>query len=172
MAKYKIHRWDPVVYGNNQHPFPTIYIKPDKEFLDFVEQNKNAVIVKIDSTNTIYDGKAMVGIVSSTSDKPTCMPNYYNATGLYTISLYARWYEYPQLNSLGTATITGLKGKYKAPPVNVPPYKPPVPVEEPYKDDNSCNDNRMNGTQIATLLIGILIVFGVLLWISYSTKKS
>jgi len=172
MAKYTIHRWDPIVYGNNINPFPTIYIKPDKEFLDFVNENKGAVIVKIDGTNTIYDGKAMVGVVNSTASKPTCMPNYFNKTDYYTIGLYAHWYEYPQENSLGVATITGLKGKYKVPPVEVPPYIPPAPVSEPFTmTKKDCCGNNLSTTQIVVLVLGIISIMAVLIWIFMSTRK-
>ena len=175
MAKYKIHRWDPIVFGNNRHPFPTIYIKPDKTFIDFAEENQNTVIVKIEGTNTIYDEKAMVGIVSSTADEPNCRPNFFNQTGLYTIALYANWYEYPHYNSLGTAVITGLKGKWKAPPVHPPPFKPPVPAplqwenyEGPSNGDCSAN---LSGAQIGGIVTGLVVLFGVLLWISISRKN-
>jgi hypothetical protein len=174
MAKYKIHRWDPVVFGNNTHPFPTIYIKPDQTFIDFAAKNQNSVIVKIDGTNTIYDGKAMVGIVSPSADKPMCAPNFYNKTGLFTISLYARWYKYPDHKSLGTATITGLKGKYKAPPVHPAPIKPPVPppgMLEGYEGSKDTCSGNLSGAQVGGIAAGMVILFGVLLWISVSRKN-
>ena len=176
MAKYEIYRWDPIVYGNNVHPFPTIYIKPDKTFLDFAHENKNSVIVKIEGTNTIYDGKAMVGIVSSTAEKPNCRPNFFNKTGLYTISLYANWYKYPDYKSLGTAVITGLKGKYAAPPVHIPPFKPPVPAPMQWENyegpSNGTCDGNLNGAQIGGIATGMVVLFGVLLWISISSRKN
>jgi len=170
MAKYKIHRWDPVTFGNNVNPFPTIYIKPDKTFLDFAKENKYTVIVRIEDTGTIYDGEAMVGIVDSSNDMPNCRPNFFNETGLYTISLYARWYEYPLPDKLGTAVITGLKGKYKAPPVHLPPFKPPVPVWEYYDGEDNCAGNLSN-MQTGGILVVMLVLVGVLIWISVSGKK-
>lgn len=169
MAKYEIVRWDPVVFGNNANPFPVIYIKPDEAFLQFAVENKNTIIVKIDGTNTIYDGKAMVGVVNPSGDTPNCRPNFFEKTGLFTISLYARWYEYPTCGN-GTATITGLKGKYKAPPVNVPPYKPPVPISEFY-DAPAPSCKNLSGWQVGGVALVFVVLFVVLLWISL-TKKS
>lgn len=168
MAKYTIHRWDPIVYGNNIHPFPTIYIKPDKDFIDFVNKNNSNVIVKINGTDTIYDGKKMVGVVKASSSKPTCMPNYFNQTGFYTISLYAQWHGYPQNDKLGVATITGMKGKYKEPNI---PQSSPISSSTPFNNTATCCSNNMNTTQIISIMTGILVIFGVLLWIAISTTK-
>ena len=77
MSKYNIVRWDPVQLDNNTHALPMIYIKPDKAFLKFVEENNYTVIVRIEGTGTIYDGKAMVGIVNSSATMPNYRPNFY-----------------------------------------------------------------------------------------------
>ena len=174
MAKYKIVRWDPMVFGNNVNPFPVIYIKPDKEFVEFSVENKNTVIVRIDGTDTIYDGQAMIGVVNPSGDFPpsSCRPNFFEKTELFTIALYARWYEYPSCpEKFGTATITGLKGKYKAPPVHVPPFKPPVPIQEFYTSQTpSCKN--LSGWQVGGIITAFIVLFGVLLYISFVQKKS
>ena len=182
MANYKILRWDPVVFGDNVNLFPMIYIKPNQEFIDFAKQNGNSVFVKIDGTNTIYDGKAMVGIVSPSAELP-CTPNksgcaiqkdtsirphFFEKTGLYTITLYARWYEYPI--QLGTATITGLKGPYKAPPAVPPPYKPPVPIQEFYDNPSPCKS--MSLAQIGGVGLTFMVLFIVLFGVSIAKNRS
>lgn len=174
MAKYKIHRWDPIKLGNNVNAFPMIYIKPDKRFLDFAEENNFSLFVKIEGTDTAYDGKAFVGIVDSSANFPSPRPNFFKKTGFYVISLYALWDEYPPIaGKFGQAIITGLKGPYKVPPVKgplPPPYKPPVPVYEMYKGQDNCAGN-LSGAQIGGILIAVLVLFGALLWISIATKK-
>lgn len=168
MAKYEIKRWDPVVFGNNINPFPVIYIKPDEKFLEFASENKNTLIVKIDGTNTIYDGKAMIGVLNPSGNMPNCRPNFFDKTKLYTVALYASWYKYPDYNTLGTATFTGLKGEYKAPPVIIPEYTPPVPVQEFYdavKEPLSSMKN-FNNPQIIGITITFSVLIAVLVWLS------
>jgi len=136
MARYEIKRWDAMIFGNNPHPFPVIYIKPDEEFIKFAAENNGSVIAKIDGTDTIYDGKAMVGIVSQSSITPNCRPNYFRDTGYFVIFLYGNWHTYPDINQLGWVEITGLKGKYKTKVdiEDVPPFQAPAPVFEMYGD--------------------------------------
>lgn len=185
MATYKIVRWDPVVFGNNVNPFPMIYIKPDKTFVEFSVENNNTLIVKIDGTDTIYDGHAMVGVVKPSGDgnqqtscskekTVDCRPNFFEKTGLFTITLFARWYEYPSCpEKMGTATFTGLKGKYKVPPVHVPPFKPPVPVQEFYSTSSSqptCKN--LSGWQIGVVVAVFIVILGILGYASFVYKKS
>ena len=171
MAKYQIHRWDPLIVKNNNMPYPMIYIKPDKEFLDFAKENAYAILVKIEGTDTIYDGKHVIGTVGSLEcDRPHMM----NKTGLYTITLYAQWNGYPDVGKLGSAVVSGLKGPapYKA---NLPPprkFVAPKPIREMYIHQRTpqCKNN-LNNTQVGSIAIGLLVLFGVLVWISHTTKK-
>lgn len=170
MAKYEIKRWDPVVFGNNVNPFPVIYIKPDEKFLEFASENNNTLIVKIDGTNTIYDGKAMIGVLNPSGNMPNCRPNFFDKTKLYTVALYASWYTYPDYDKLGTATFTGLKGEYKAPPVIIPEYTPPVPIHEFYDTVNkiqSDNTKNFKNPQIIGIAITFLVLIAVLVWLSF-----
>lgn len=108
---YKIHRWDPMISGNNIIPNPMIYIKADDTLLKFVKDNNNAVLVKINGTNTIYDGKEIIGMFASSRDYPNCRPVFFNATKYYVISLLCNWYVYPKApDFLGFCEIYGLKG--------------------------------------------------------------
>ena len=102
-AKYDIDRWD-VILGTSQQRVPIIYIKPDLEFLSFVQHNDYTVKVLITNTGTIYDNKVVLGSVNKSSAVPNCRPNFYNDTGYYIVTLYTDWYGYPDDSSLGTAT--------------------------------------------------------------------
>ncbi len=108
---YKIYRWDPMISGNNTVPNPMIYIKADDTLLDFAKENNNAVLVKIKGTNTIYDGKEIIGMFASSRDYPNCRPVFFNATKYYVISLLCDWHIYPKApDFLGFCEIYGLKG--------------------------------------------------------------
>lgn len=156
MNKYKICRWDPISMGNNLAPVPMIYIKPDQALLEFAKKNNNALLIKISGTNTIYDGKEMVGVFTRSSQVPNCRPNFFEQTGTYVIVLEAGWYTYPSPASLGDAEIFGLKQSY---PSN-------VEVEE--KDTNLYSPSTENDklsldiSQIIGVLFAIFIIFVVL----------
>ena len=109
MSKYTIYRWDSFLYGKSTTPKPIIYIKPDKQLLEFAKANDNAVMIKVSGSNTIYDGKNIPGIFSKSANPPTCMENYFKATELYTIQLFSNWYGYPHPNTLGEIEIFGEK---------------------------------------------------------------
>lgn len=108
MTQYDIKRWDVVMFSNSITMVPMIYIKPDKAFIEFAHNNKFAVMVTINSTNTIYDGKKIPGVVDTSGRIPNNRPNYFNKTGYYVITLDANWYGYPSPRSLGTASFFGL----------------------------------------------------------------
>lgn len=178
MSKYKIKRWDPVLFGNDVNPLPMIYIKPDQSFLDFAKENKYNVIVRIEDTKTEYDGHAMVGVINKSSNVPNdnrCI--FYEKTGLYVIVLYGPWLEYPDPDNLGSAVIMGLKGKN---PLKLPKNEPcptvkPMEVcpttREPYKSDLSHDNCSLNTIQLWAIIISIIIVFGALLWLTMSTTN-
>ena len=167
MAEYKIQRWDSILLGNNIHPFPMIYFKPDEAFLKFAEENNSTLFVKIENTGSIYDGKVVVAILNSSASNPGCRPNFFKKTGLYTLSLYSAWYGYPP--RMGTAVISGLKGEYSLPPVQVPEFEAPKPImaTEYYKEESK----GLNNVQIAGLFICLFILLGVLVWISLVERE-
>jgi len=107
--KYKIHRWDSVLFGNSTDPTPIIYVKPDAELLQFAHDNKNALLIELNSTNSIYDKKRVTGLWYKSSEIPNgCRPNFFDKTGLYVIVLQAPWHGYP--DCLGDCSIFGLTG--------------------------------------------------------------
>lgn len=110
MSTYKIHRWDVVISGDSNAQRPMIYVEPDLAFLEFIRANDFAVVCNISGTGTIYDGKQIPGVVSQSSDVPSCRPNFYKKTGLYVVKLWAEWYHYPDIDKLGEVVFSGLKG--------------------------------------------------------------
>lgn len=103
---YKIHRWDAVLFGNSTDPTPIIYIKPNEELFKFSKNNKNTLLVELQTFDSIYNKKQVVGILSKSSDIPNCRPEFFKKTGLYVLVLQAPWHGYPDY--LGNVAIIGL----------------------------------------------------------------
>uniref|UniRef100_A0A6C0LWX6 Uncharacterized protein n=1 Tax=viral metagenome TaxID=1070528 RepID=A0A6C0LWX6_9ZZZZ len=99
MLKYKILRWDPVLFGNSNNQVALITIKPDEKFLTFVRANNFEVSCTIEVNGVI---RQIDGIVNRSSDVPNYRPNYFAKTGYYVITLNKLWQGYPK--SLGTVT--------------------------------------------------------------------
>ena len=108
-SPYSIKRWDPLIFGNDLAPYPSIYIEPDTEFLDFIRANQSSIICKISGTGTAYDGKLFRGLVYKSNATPSCASNFYAETGLYIISLMSFWYGYPPPTNLGQVHLFGVK---------------------------------------------------------------
>lgn len=170
MATYKITRWDPVVFGNNVHPFPMVHIQADDKFTKFAKDNNQTLIVRVSGTKTQYDGKEVVGIVYGNNK----------------VVMYAPWIHYPSFPfSSGSLYVTGLRGEYKVPQQAVNQV---IEAEEQdqaqarldearemltecYSDDNGNGRCNMNKMQIGGIMIAILVLFGTLLWISIRGKE-
>lgn len=174
MPQYEIKRWDPVLPEGNDHPMPMIYIKPDEKFLEYAKENNYMVVVTVNDSGTIYDGKSMGGIIDSSGYFPNFRPNFFNEKGYLTITMFAHWYGYPvNRNNLGNVSIRGLKGEDKI-ELKPQPYKVPKPVQEMYEDvgkedkNNKCTN--LSGKQLGWVMTGILIMFCVLLVISVKKK--
>ena len=105
MTKYNIERFDAIINVKN-NTLPMFYIKPDLDLLKFFKNNKNVVSCQIDDTQTIYDGKIITGIVNTNNSS---IPNFFEETGLCTISLWSDWHGYPKYGSKGTVVFSGLK---------------------------------------------------------------
>jgi hypothetical protein len=113
-ASYDILRFDAVMFDNSITKIPMIYIKPDLAFIDFIAKNNNVVVVTINGSDTIYDGKVISGVVDTSCNVPSCRPNFFDKTGYYVITLYSNWYGYPpNPQKLGTVSIKGLKMSMK-----------------------------------------------------------
>ena len=170
---YKIHRWDPIISGNNIVPNPMIYIKADDTLLKFARENNNAVLVKIKGTNNIYDGKEIIGVFASSRNYPNCRPVFFNDTKYYVISLLCNWHVYPKSpNFLGYCEIYGLKGGVD----DVSEIKN-TSIEEPVfhsiKRDNinKKEDNDDCGMKFVPLVMTSVGIAIILLTILILTKK-
>jgi hypothetical protein len=105
-TKYNIKRWDSVIINDSTIPYPLIYIKPDKNFLDFLLLKNNIIELSIHDTDSIYDNKKIIGLVRPSINTPNCRVNFFNKTGYYCVILFADWHTYPY--KLGYFTIKGL----------------------------------------------------------------
>ena len=108
-SPYSIKRWDPLIFGNDLAPYPSVYVEPDTEFLDFVRANQSTIMCTISGTGTVYDGKLFRGLVYKSSNIPGCRANFYSETGLYIISLVGFWFGYPPPTKLGKVHLLGVK---------------------------------------------------------------
>lgn len=99
MDPIDIVTWNPITdeYGNIVASF---YIKPNIALLDFLNRQygngNRAVMVQITGTeNPIYDGKPLLAIVDKSSDCANGRQNFYDATGLYVVTISVKWFGYP-----------------------------------------------------------------------------
>lgn len=109
MSTYPIFRWDVVMFNNSTTKVPMIYIKPDLELKEFIENNSYTIVCEIQGTETEYDGKKIPGIVDKSCNVPNSRPNFCDVTGYYVVSLWANWYGYPLPDKLGSVKFYGLK---------------------------------------------------------------
>jgi hypothetical protein len=170
MPEYEIMRWDAVIPKDNNLPYPMVYIKPDKYFPEFIAENKNMFLLSISGTNTDYDKIPIVGMADSSGYFPNFRPNFFNDTGYYVITLFANWLGYPPNN--GKIKLQGTQGpdNIESKPPTIPDPIPVVnvPSVESYTQPENCA--KLNTQQLSLLLICILVVFAVLLAISFRKK--
>lgn len=169
MPEYQIMRWDAVIPKNNTLPYPMIYIKPDKNFEDYARENKYMFLVSISGTGMDYDRIPVVGMSDSSGFFPDYRPYFFNETGYYVIILFANWAGYPDNN--GTVKIQGMKGPDKVTPKTIP-FEVPKPIDPEFYVAPPAEKNcgKLTSTQLGILLTAIVIVFGVLLVISFRKK--
>lgn len=158
-----ILQWNPI---NTEHGEikTSIYIKPTLSLLEFANRNASngnrTFMIQIEGTgHPVYDGVSTLAILDKTSDVPECRQNFYNATGMYLMTLNLAWFGYPNKNGSVTFYEGILSGKESAP--SLPPQptlKPsePEPAEksvvENYEtrggndDDNDDNDDNDDDT--------------------------
>jgi hypothetical protein len=171
MPEYEIMRWDSVIPKNNTLPYPMIYIKPDKNFEYYATENKNMFLVNISGTGMDYDNIPVVGMTDLSAFFPDFRPYFFNETGYYVIVLFANWAGYPENN--GKVKIQGIKGPDQVIPepveLEIPKLIEPEYFTEPLRN-NENNCGKLTSTQLGWVLISIMIVFGVLIAISFRKK--
>lgn len=149
-----ILQWNPIndEYGQIK---ASIYIKPTLSLLEFANRNvsngNRTLMVQINGTeHSVYDGSTVFAILDKTSDVPECRQNFFNATGLYVMTLKLNWNGYPNKN--GTVTIyegivTEPSATSKSTETNVSDVpKEPKSIVEKYesKNDSESHSNVSN----------------------------
>lgn len=106
---YEIKSWNPIAWpGTSNNQVPMIMIVPDMAFVEFAKNNKYSVVVKIsDTSQPAYENQLILANVGTSATVPNCRPNFYTATGLWTLTLTSGWFGYPTTN--GTVQIFGYK---------------------------------------------------------------
>jgi hypothetical protein len=133
-----ILQWNPIntEYGEIKS---SIYIKPTLSLLEFANRNvsngNRTLMVQISGTgHPVYDGTSTLAILDKTSDVPECRQNFYNATGMYLMTLNVPWFGYPNKNGSVTVYEGILSGKEEkvAQPTepSSPISKSPEPAEK------------------------------------------
>lgn len=175
MPEYEIMRWDSVITDNNTFPYPMVYIKPDKNFEEYIEltKNKNMFLNTITGTNSDYDDRPIIGMVFCSGYFPEFRPYFFNSTGYYAVVLFTNWNGYPPEN--GKVKIQGSYGPDNvgdAKPVEFTVPKPMFPeyyqAETNSSDDNKCA--KLSTMQIGLIMICFLVIFAILLAISFRKK--
>ena len=171
--KYKVYRWDPVLIKNNINPYPVLYIKPDKRLLEFAKKHKFRMDVVLNGSGTPWDGMSFKATLNSSLDFPTTSTggkrvNFYNATGLYNLTLDTVWSAYPpQLGSvivpaLGAAPVPVAKGN--------PLAKPSPPPSKPVKSSHSSKSG-LSASQLVALGIGLVLLLLFIIVLVLTLRK-
>jgi len=151
MPKYDIVSWDPVILKNETFPRPMVTFKPSDasgskpsdSFVQYVNDNKGAILVTLSDTNSPYENTPLVGVVESSGIYPSYRPNFFNEKGYFTITLVSDWYGYPP--NRGSMLIQGTQtGPHKLPEMAPPKFEPPKPIPfalEHYKEPGAVKTN-------------------------------
>ena len=109
MTSYKIQSWNPVAWpGTSNNQVPMVTIIPDIGFVEFAKNNNYSVLVRISGTGQpAYENKLILANVGTTATVPNCRPNFYAATGLWSLTLCSGWFGWPGTN--GTVIVSGYK---------------------------------------------------------------
>jgi len=160
MPTYDIERWDAVIPPGKIYPHPMIYIKPTKDFIQYAKDNKYIVKVTVSGTNMRYDDEPFVGIIDSSGYFPNERPNFYDSTGYFVITLFARWLGYPYNN--GKILIQGSEGPDQVQMPEEVPFHAPAPIE--YFQSKEVDPDGLSNKQLCWVGI-FLVIFAILLTI-------
>lgn len=96
--KTTILGWNPINDGCGWLK-ASVFIKPTLEMLRFFNRSVfHRGVVRVVDSNSCYDGPNRFATIDKSSDVPNCRQNFYNATGLYVITLDTQWQGYPLKN--------------------------------------------------------------------------
>lgn len=161
MVNYKILAWSASKVKNDYNPSPIIYINPDDNFKKYAINNKDIIHLSINGTNSLYDNRKYIGIVSTSENVPCFRPNYYDLTGQFVITLDSNWIGFP--SKKGYITIDeiiqftendDLKGILNI-KNNVPNYKK---VIEKYNSDSNSNSKSNDRLFIITIILLCVLI--------------
>jgi len=165
MKVYKIERWDSISPPGSSNSLPMIYISADPSLIKYAQKNNYSFEVEIKGTNSIYDGKKIMG----TFDSLLLGPNYESKEILnknwHTIILTSYFYQYPPL--MGEVIIPNLTEKKVSfnPIVKVKNYEensPPVSMKK--KSD-------LIGMNTFRIIFVLTLIFLILVLIFFLFKK-
>jgi hypothetical protein len=171
MLKYKILRWDPVMFGNSNNKYPLITIKPDEKFLTFSNANKSNVSCEITVNNVT---RTFDGVVNKSSNVPNCRPNYFAATGNYVITLKTEWKGYPKnsdLKNLGTISFSPvIDGTVK---LQTPEYKTVLSKssDSDVSEETAAVQKSNSALVVYALVVCSLVVVFVIVFLLYKFFK-
>lgn len=163
MPTYNILSWDPVVLKNETFPKPMITFKPDKDFIQYSNENKGTILVTFSGTESPYENTPLIGVVESSGYFPSYRPNYFNDTQNFTITLMSDWFGYPVKN--GSMLIQGTKGADKLPEMSPPKFVAPKPIPFALEHYTSppAKDTSMSYSILLLIFLGLVLVgLGVL----------
>ena len=94
---YKIKRWDVIILKNdNMNKTPIIYIKPDINLLNILNDNNWELKCNITNTNNEYEMLKNITIYfKNNCDIPNIRKNYFLKTGFIIGIINSEWNGYP-----------------------------------------------------------------------------
>ena len=174
LKKYEIIQWDSIITADENIQRPIVYIKPDTEFLQFISDSNFTVLCKISDTGLAYDNyKTIYGKVNKSAYVPNYRPEFFEANGLYVITLLAEWDGYPEKNSQGTIVFEGINN-HKTDVVELPITEETVlenSVNEPvFSVENYSETNENTGLLVSVGFVIIIIL--LLIYFIYTITKN
>ena len=170
MPSYEIMRWDAVMPKNNNFPYPMIYIKPDSDFLSYINENNYMFLATVRGTGLQYDSGPVIAVANLSGYFPNFRPYFFNDTGYYVLVLLTNWLGYPDTN--GTVEIQGTKGPDSVKEEPPRAFQVPKPIEWYHDEDGDANQEKPLGMrEIGWIFLTILIIFSVLLFASAKKKR-
>ena len=167
MTVYKIERFDVAIFGDSLQKVPIIYIKPDLDILEFFNY---LIECEINGTGKEYDGKNIVGVISSSEEVPSKRPIFFKKYGLYVVTLLSNWYGYPDDLSSCSVTFYLPSHSFKKKDNYIqkdnyihrgPPIKEDFSAKKIQKHKKEPNKN-VNPIKIITLVVALMIIIGVI----------
>lgn len=172
MSSYKINRWDVVILpNNNMNKTPMIYIKPDQNFINILNNTNWVLNCKIINTNTKYDCLENLKIYfKNNTNIPNKRKNYFEKTGYICGLLNSEWFGYPNISNLGEILLNE-NSLSELPFENnlesYPNFKKKVTFKEPLEENMKClnkveKDSRINILHNSVIILWIILIINCL----------